>query len=143
MAKTKLFAKDIPVSFNLSHVVAEDFIRTAIDREVEKAIEAAVADAVGEAVTALVGRIGQERIGREIERVMAQCGSILAIPQEKWTQLNQLHDRLGQLSELSYDLSRFAAVAEQITCALNEAEKLNLPMDKLLAFMKVVQPEDD
>src|SRR3990167_1377571 len=105
MAKTKLFAKDIPVSFNLSHVVAEDFIRTAIDREVEKAIEAAVADAVGEAVTALVDRIGQERIGREIERVMA----------EGWSRTNGYGERTGtatikdRISELLNAQDRYSS----------------------------------
>lgn len=68
----RLLEKDIPVTFNLSHVVAEDYIRQAIQAEVSKAVEQAVSDAVGEAVSALVERIGQERVGKEIQRVMAE-----------------------------------------------------------------------
>lgn len=68
----RLLEKDIPVTFNLSHVVAEDYIRQAIQGEVAKAVEQAVSDAVGEAVSALVDRIGQERVGKEIQRVMAE-----------------------------------------------------------------------
>lgn len=83
MAKTKLFAKDIPVTFNLSQVVVEDYVRGAIDREVEKAVETAVTDAVSEAVTKLVDRIGQERVGKEIERVM----------EEGWPRTNQYGER--------------------------------------------------
>lgn len=68
----RLFEKDIPITFNLSHVVSEEFIRQAIDSQVEKAVEHAVSDAVSEAVTALVDKIGQARIAKEIERVMAE-----------------------------------------------------------------------
>lgn len=81
----RMFEKDIPITFNLSHAVAEDHIRMAIDREVEKAIETAVADAVGDAVTKLVDRIGQERVGKEIERVMV----------EGWARTNGYGERTG------------------------------------------------
>lgn len=72
MAKTKLIGKDIAVAFSLSDVVVEDYVRSAIERQVKASVEKAVEDAVGEAVSALVDRIGQERVGKEIARVMAE-----------------------------------------------------------------------
>ena len=72
----RLIEKDIPITFNLSHVVTEDYIRMAIQGAVEKAIESAVSDAVGQAVDAQVERIGRERVGKEIERVMAEGWAI-------------------------------------------------------------------
>lgn len=75
MAKSKstrtLIDSDIPVTFNVSHVVVTDYIQAAIDREVSAAIEHAVADAVSEAVSALVEKIGRERVSKAIDQAMS------------------------------------------------------------------------
>lgn len=81
----RLFDKDIPITFNLSNVAVEDYVRMAIAREVEKAVERAVSDAVGQAVATLVEKIGRERVGKEIERVMV----------EGWTMTNSYGEAHG------------------------------------------------
>jgi hypothetical protein len=80
-----LIPADIPVSFNISQHICADYVRSAIDSQVAKAIDSAVEDAVGEAVSALVEKIGRERIGKEIERVMA----------EGWSKTNQYGESTG------------------------------------------------
>lgn len=67
-----LIEKDIPVTFNVSHVVVTDYIKSAIERRVEDAIQHAVDDAVSVAVAGLVDEIGRERISKAIEQVLAE-----------------------------------------------------------------------
>jgi len=81
----RLVERDIPITFNLSHAVTEDYVRAAIQGSVEKAVEHAVADSVEKAVTALVDRIGRERVNKEVERVMA----------EGWTTTNEYGEARG------------------------------------------------
>ena len=101
----RLIEKDIPVTFNLSQVVVEDYIRAAIDRQVEAAIERAVDDAVTDAVTKLVEGVGRERIGKEIERVMA----------EGWPMTNEYGEAKGTS----------VTVKDRISKILNERDRYN------------------
>lgn len=72
MAKKRLIEKDIPVTFNLSDVVMEDYIQTAVDRSVSAAIEHAVNEAVEKAVSDLVNEIGKARVAKEVDRVLGE-----------------------------------------------------------------------
>lgn len=126
----RLFDKDIPITFNLAHTVAEDYIRQAITTEVEKAVERAVSDAVGGAVTALVEKIGQARIGKEIERVMA----------EGWPRTNSYGERTGtatikdRISEILNQQDRYSGngryidetVKRQVQETLNKTLKADI-----------------
>jgi hypothetical protein len=98
MAKPKsLIDKDIPVTFNVSHVVVTDYIKSAIRNEVAKAIERAVADSVSDAVEAIVEKIGRERVGKEIDRVLAEGWPVTnEYGEAKGTNLT-LKDRIGKI----------------------------------------------
>lgn len=96
MAKKSLIEKDIPVTFNLSHVVVTDYIEQAIQNCVDKAIEHAVTDAVGEAVEKLVEKIGRERVGKEIDRVLAE-GWVITNEYGEARGSATLKDRISQM----------------------------------------------
>jgi hypothetical protein len=101
MAKSKstksLIEQDIPVSFNLSHVVATDYIRAAIERSVESTVDEAVKEAVGAAVATAVDRISRERITKEVERVMAEGWSTTNNYGESTGVRMSIKDRIGKI----------------------------------------------